>query len=516
MFTRRLTKPTLGRALVAAALASTLALSGCGASDSGSKPGSGVSEKLTFGSWGGVGLSLDPHRDGRVDSNLVLFSIYDRLVHQKPDGTLIPGLATEWKFTDDVTLTMKTRSGVTFQDGTPFNAESVKANIERAKTIDGGRGPHAGTLSVVKSVEVTGADAVTFHLTRPFAALPTLLSDQPGAMISPKAFDTDLAKKPVGAGMYTLDSYTDGSQASFTSYAGYWDKPAIMSKKLQVLFQPDQARRVDAFKAGQLDATFAHTAALDKAKRAGIAVSPQVSTGYFHLLLNRSRKPFDNKLVRQAMSHAINRQGLIKTLLEGYAEENQQPFRQNSTEFNKDLGAVVYDYNPAKSRELLKEAGFGNGLKFTCVVTGSGGGYVSSFAELVQDNFKEVGIDMQIKLVDAPSTPMLVEKSADCGFMPYGTLSPEVAAKQLFSSVGYQNPGGTSTPEMESLIAEIDKPMNDADRKVAFDKLTKYVMDEGLYLNLFYQKWSMLADKDVKLKWHVGGQYTEFRADVAK
>lgn len=507
---------SLAKTLGAMALAGSLVLTGCASSDGNGGATKGDST-LVFGNWGGVIASFDPHKDGRTDSNLVLFPVYDRLIHQKPDGSLTAGLATEWEFTDDTTFAMTLRDGVTFHDGTILDGESVKANIERAKAIDGGKGPHAATLGPVESVEVVDATHVVFHLSRPAAALPILLSEQPGAMISPKAFDTDLNQHPVGAGAYTLTSYTPGSEAVFTAYDGYWDKDAVGPTTIKVLMQADQERRIDAFQTGQLDATFGHTAALAKAERLGLDFDPQVSPGYFHLLLNRARKPFDNVQVRQAMSYAINRQGLIDTLLEGKAEENQQPFRQSSQEFNDDLGPVVYGYDPEKARALLAEAGFAKGLSFTCVVSGGGGGFVSQFAELIQDNFKDVGIDMKIKLVDAPSNEMLAEKSADCGVMPYGTLSSEVAATQLFSENGYQNPGGTSTPELEALVAKVNTPLEGDAREDAYDELTDYVMDQALYINLFYHQWSVLSNDRVEgLEWYNGGQYTEFRGVEVK
>ncbi len=496
--------------LAAFAIAGSLAFAGCATSDKGGGKSS-ADDTFVFGNWGGVIPSFDPHRDGRVDSNLVLFPVYDRLVHQSPDGSLVPGLATKWEFTDDLTFAMEIRDLVTFHDDTALDAEAVKANIERAQSIDDGAGPHAATLASIKEVEVTGPLSVVFHLSEPMAALPTLMSEQPGIMISPAAFDTDLNKHPVGAGMYELASYTADSQATFEAYDGYWDQDAIGPKKIQVLFQPDQERRVDALQTGQLDATFAHTAALAKAERLGIDFEPQVAPGYFHLLLNRSRAPFDNVVVRKAMSHAINRDGLIKTLLEGQAEHNQQPFRQESDEFNEGIGPVVYDYNPTKAKELLAEAGLADELSFTCVVAGAGG-FVSQFAELVQDNFKEVGIDMQIELVDVPSTAILTEKSADCGILPYGTLSSEVAATQLFSEKGYQNPGGTSTPELDKLVAKVNEPLEGDAREAAFDELTQYVADNALFINLFYHDWAVLTGEGVEgLEWHNGGQYTEFR-----
>ena len=99
--------------------------------------------------------------------------MYERLIHQTPEAELEPGLATEWAFVDDLTFEMTLREGVTFSDGTPFDAEAVKANFERATTVEGSG--VAAYLASVTSVEVIDATHVRFVLNRPDATLPNQL-----------------------------------------------------------------------------------------------------------------------------------------------------------------------------------------------------------------------------------------------------------------------------------------------------------------------------------------------------
>ena len=151
--------------------------------------------------------SLDPQTGGAGSDHTMLFPMYDTLVEWdyetlKPK----PGLAESWSFTDPQTLVMKIRSGVTFHDGTPLDAEAVKFNLERAKTEQ--RSNIKADLATVASVEVSGPQQVTLKLSQPDAALPGILSDRAGMMISPAAVKAsgNIDRKPVGAGAYQFVS----------------------------------------------------------------------------------------------------------------------------------------------------------------------------------------------------------------------------------------------------------------------------------------------------------------------
>ncbi len=468
---------------------------------------------LRFAGYGAPIRTWDPHRDGRPASNLLLFAVYDRLIHQAPDGKLIPGLALSWEFTNPTTFSMKLRTGVTFHDGAAFNAEAVKANIERAKTIDNGAGPWASGLAVVESVEVTGADAVVLHLKSAAASLPALLSDGAGAMISPAAFNgVDLNQKEAGAGMYTLEKWATGGSASFVAYDKYWDPAAIGYNRIEMPFQLDQLRRLDMLKADAVDATFGHTTFVDGAIKAGLDVKAVPGINSWMLNLNRAVKPFDDKRVRLAINYAIDRKSLIKAVLAGQADENQQPFADVSAGFNEKIGKTPYAYDVNKAKQLMADAGLSGGTTVTCAVVGGSGGAYAQYLEVIKDQLSKIGITVNIQLVESVTNAMLIDKSVNCAVMPYGVLSPIIEAKQLFGTGGYMNASKTAEPGMDALINALDQPQDDAALNKAFDAITQKVVDEGLYTGLFYEKWAVVGNQKVKgLQFYIGGGYTEFR-----
>ena len=504
---RRVRRRSLAMA-TAVAVAATMAA--CGSSDSGSSDSE--NSTLRFASYGPPIRSWDPHRDGRAASNVLLFAVYDRLIGQDPAGELIPQLATEWEFSAPTTFEMTLREGVEFQDGTAFDGEAVKANIERAQTIDDGAGPWAGALSVVKAVKVVDPTHVTFELSGPAASLPATLSDAAGAMISPTAFETDLNQKPVGAGMYEVEKWTDDGSATLQAFSDYWDPEIVGPKTIEVPFQLDQLRRLDMFKANEVDATFGHTSFVDGAKQGGFDVDASVGLNFWFMDLNQTRKPFDDARVRKAINHALDQESLIKALLYGEADANEQPFNENSAGFSEKLGKDIYETDPEKSKELLAEAGYADGVSFDCaIVAGSGGAY-AQYAEVVKDQLAKAGIDMTIKLVESQSTALLIDKSVDCAIMPYGTLSPIVMAKQLFAPNGYYNAGKKADDEMVALLAALDEPQSDEELSADFEALMDKVAEDGLFTSLFFENWAVLSNDKVEgLEFYIGGHYTEFR-----
>lgn len=493
---------------VLGALVLSSSLVACGGASSSSSD----NDTLRFASYGPPIRTWDPHRDGRAASNLMLFAVYDRLIGVDPSGALIPQLATAWEFSDATTLDLTLREGVTFQDGTPFDGAAVKANIERAQTIDDGTGPWAAPLSVVKTVEVTSPTSVSLKLKAPSAALPDLLADAAGAMISPAAFTKDLNQVTAGAGMYSLAKWTADGSATFKAFDGYWDADSVGPATIEMPFQIDQLRRLDMLKAGEVDATFGHTSFVDAAERDGRKVDPTVAVNFWMLDFNRASKPFDDKRVRLAVNYALDAQPMIDALLAGQAEKNQQPFNEASVGFNKELGKTPYTRDVKRSRELLAEAGYQNGISFDCaIVAGSGGAY-AAYLEVIKEQLAEAGIKLGIKLVESQSAALLIDKSVDCALLPYGTGSPIVLAKQLFAADGYYNAGKVADDETTALLAALDEPQSDSELSTDFDALMKKVIDDGLFTGVFFEKWAVVSEERVKgLDFYTTGQFTEFR-----
>jgi peptide/nickel transport system permease protein/peptide/nickel transport system substrate-binding protein len=169
--------------------------------------------------------SLDPTTGGAGSDHAFLFTMYDTLTEWEFE-TLKPkpGLAESWKFADPATFVLNIRAGVTFHDGTPLDAEAVKFNLDRNKS-DAKSNIKADLLSV-DTIEVSGPMQVTLKLKNPDSALPGILSDRAGMMVSPtavKASSTgDVARTPVGAGAYSFVSWADGERIVVKRNEKYW------------------------------------------------------------------------------------------------------------------------------------------------------------------------------------------------------------------------------------------------------------------------------------------------------
>ena len=149
---------------------------------------------------------------------------------------------------------------MTFHDGTPFDAEAVKGNIERAKTVEGSA--VASELEVVSTVEVVDPLTVRLTLSGPAAQLPLVLSDRAGMMISPAAFDDpNLDQAPVGAGMFTVSEYRPNDRIIYERYDGYWDPDAVRCATFDYTIAGDPVTRLNAIRTGQVDGTFVDAAA---------------------------------------------------------------------------------------------------------------------------------------------------------------------------------------------------------------------------------------------------------------
>ncbi|MBO0684919.1 MAG: ABC transporter substrate-binding protein, partial [Candidatus Dormibacteraeota bacterium] len=181
-------------------------------------------------------------------------SIYDTLIktdtHVNP---VVPDLATSWEFmgTDKLTFRLHLRHGVLFQDGTPFNADAVKATIDHNRTT--------GLLTdivPIKSETVVDDYTVDLNLSRPYSPLPAVLTGASGMMLSPTAlqkYGKDFGRHPVGAGPFTFESWTAGSEVVTTRFAGYWNKGAIHFSGITYKVFGDTNAMTSALISGQID-----------------------------------------------------------------------------------------------------------------------------------------------------------------------------------------------------------------------------------------------------------------------
>ncbi|MEK9970820.1 MAG: ABC transporter substrate-binding protein, partial [Ferrovibrio sp.] len=199
--------------------------------------------------------ALDPTLARTFVGRIVFSALCDKLVDIAPDLKVVPQLATEWSWSaDNKSLTFKLRPNVTFHDGEKFDAEAVKYNIERHKTLQGSQ--RRGELSAVTSVEVVDPLTVRLNTSAPFAPLLATLTDRAGMMISPKAgkaLADKFATAPVCAGPFKFVERVAQDRIVLDKYAGYWNKDNVHFSRIEFRPFTDATVRLANLRSGQLD-----------------------------------------------------------------------------------------------------------------------------------------------------------------------------------------------------------------------------------------------------------------------
>ncbi|MCW2289185.1 peptide/nickel transport system substrate-binding protein [Leucobacter luti] len=348
----------LMKALVPLSIAGLL-LSGCaggsGSSGSGGDSAAATTSDTLRANWGGFPESWEPGSQAMEPGYMRV--PYETLVLRQKDGTILPYLATEWEFGEGAkSLTLTLRDDVTFQDGTPFNAEAVKTNVEYVRDVVGGQfgGPLA---SGVDSVEAIDDTHVKFTFSRPFGTFLDLLSQRNLPMASPAAIaDGSIKTNPVGTSPWAYDESKSiaGTKMFFGEYAEYWgEKPGFANVELYGI--ADDTAATAALLSGDLDVTDTE---LDELPR--IEAASNVETfDYPAIRVNLNffdrgtGGVFEDQQVREALCYAIDG-SVIASLSEDRTAETQH-FIEGEIGYNPEI--VGYDANLKKAKEIWAELG---------------------------------------------------------------------------------------------------------------------------------------------------------------
>jgi peptide/nickel transport system substrate-binding protein len=442
--------------------------------------------------------TFDPHKANGSNDNPWLFPVYDRLVHLTPTADPEPGLAESWEFAEDGSyLEMKLREGVTFHDGEPFNADAVKANIERAQTVEGSA--VVTLVDHITEVEVVDEYTVRLHTEYPDASLPLVLSDRPGAMISPAAFDSNLDSQPVGAGMYRVVEYREGDTAVYEAYEDYWDPSVVGLDRLEITTVIDTTTRLNALRSGQLDAAEIDPVQAAEAEAAGLNLTIDADLSFSLLQFNSKNRPeFADERVRRAINHAIDRASIVESVLLGYGEPSVQPFPSGYFAHNPDVPADYYAYDMDEARRLLEEAGYGDGFSFEIVTTSTP--QRVQVSEIIQASLAELGIDVEIRqIADAGTFLDYVygQQQGDSWMLAWGGRpDPSTTVEGLYGANSFNNPSGLTTPRVTELIEESLTEFDPERRTEVLQELSAEVATSALDVVVLFFPEKIVASTD--------------------
>ena len=381
----------------------------------------------------------------------------------EPDLTLRPVLATKWTPSADArTWVFALRKGVKFSDGRPFGAEDVTATFDRLtdpKSESAALSNFAGILAK-GGVKQTGPYEVTFELEKPFADFPYIVaSANYNAVILPRDYAGDFAKRPVGTGPFVQSAYAPKRSATLRKNPNYWQEGLPYLDSVQFRFAEDVQAEVLGLQGGEADlmvvTPLSGTQALAEDPR--FKFSNLASSGHNALHMRTDKAPFDDIRVRQALSLAIDREQFRKTLYAGRGTLGNDTVFAPAFPVSPKLVTPKQDI--AKAKQLLAAAGHANGFKAT--LSTERASEIPQEAALYKQAWKAIGVDVELDVQSQASyygsgnnQPWL---DVDLGLVDWASRA--VPAQYLipaYTSDGIWNAAHFDDPTFDGLVSDFD------------------------------------------------------------
>ena len=350
-----------------------------------------------------IGLQLEPpHLDptsaaaGAIDQVLYA-NVFEGLTRFGPDGSVQPGLAASWTISDDgLSYTFQLRQGVTFHDGTDFEASDVVFSLDRARAEDSTNAQKA-LFAGIEGVEALGDTSVRIDLAAPQGNFLFNLAWGDAVMVAPESIE-DIKNQPIGTGAFRFEQWRRGDQISLSRNADYWGEAASLeAATFKFISEPTAAYA--AMLAGDIDAFYSYPAPENLAqfeRDPRFTVLSGNTEGETILAMNNQQAPFDDIRVRKAVSHAIDRQAIIDGAMFGYGTPIGSHFAPHNPDYVDLTANAAFD--PALARDLLAQAGYAEGFSTTLKLPPPS--YARRGGEIIAAQLREVGIEAEISFLE--------------------------------------------------------------------------------------------------------------------
>jgi peptide/nickel transport system substrate-binding protein len=460
-----------------------------------------------------VGVDLDTVDPAQMTTTTVanmVDYVAETLTQLGPDGKVHPWLAESWTLAPDgVTYTFKLRKGVLFHDGTPFDAKAVKFTFDRLKD-PAIRVPTRGSLPL-KEIEAVDASTVKVTLTRPSAPFIGALSQTTTAIISPASADKHGNEyknivQTVGTGPYVFKERKKGESFTVTLNDKYWGKKPHYDT---VIFRivPEAATRESLILAGQVDLIvlppIADLPALQRNPAVKVLLAPSDRTMF--ISMNTSKPLLNDVKVRQALNYAVDKKAIVQNVLFGAADEMDAPMAPSLFGYCK-VGS--YEYNPAKAKQLLAEAGIKAGTKIS--FHHPTGRYVQDkeASQAVAGYLREVGIEPELQTMDWPSYVSVInagpaEKTVhQLAYLGWAPQFLDAAQQMLQFWTETHPPKGLAitfykNARVDELIPAADRESNPDKRKDMYCEAQKLIWADAPWLFLYVQRFPIVYSSKV-------------------
>jgi peptide/nickel transport system substrate-binding protein len=470
---------------------------------------------LTFRGWDPP--MFDPMLTTAYRVQIPISFTHSRLVRHKAGPSVAPGtfpiegdLAESWTQPNETTYVFKLRRGVRWHPKPPVNSRElssadVKYTIERFLTVKGN--PSAYMLRAIERVETPDPLTVRIVLKEPNAwFLEMLASPMFVAIVAREAVekygDLKKAESVVGTGPWMLETYKPNVGVTFARHPQYFQPGQPYIDRVEMMVDEDNASRMAAFLAGKYDLGWEFPAAIGrtdwvqikdtlKQRRPNLKTAEFVSNVETHISLRTDQKPFNDVRVRQALSLAVDRQGIIDAVLEGVGIVNPAvpaAFKDWAVPIDQlGEGARYFKHNPAEAKRLLAAAGYPNGFSASLCFNSYGSTALVDTAQLILRHLKDVGIEAKL---DQREYGAFI---ASCYFgkfdsMTYGPQTPFLDPDNFIYGMHYpeelKNQSHVNDPIVTDLLVRQRRTADVAKRRELLAELQRHIAKQQYYIQL--------------------------------
>ncbi len=424
---------------------------------------------------------LDPTQNAAAAIDVIFsVNVYESLTRIGEDGTVQPGLATSWTAGEDgKAYTFKLPKGVVFDNGEKLTSATVKWSFERAGAADS-TNPTKRHFGAIAAIETPDPETVVLRLKQPSSLFLSYMASGGAAIFDSKSADGNKSN-PVGSGPYKFKQWVKGDRVVLEKSPTYRDQSKATIRQATFKFVPDAAAQVPALLAGDIDAfgTIGATETLDRFKAdSRFQVIIGSTEGEVPLILNNNKKPFDDIRVRRAVNHAIERKSIIDGATSGYGLPIGSHFPPHHPWY-VDL-TNRYPHDIAKAKELLKEAGYANGIDVN--IKPPPFAYARRSAEIVAAQLSEAGIRVKIEPVEWAQWLEVVYKQKNYDMTVVAHVSPwdqDNYTRGLDYYYGYKSDA------MDALMKAALVESDEAKRKGLYEQIQRKIADDAVHAFMF-------------------------------
>jgi peptide/nickel transport system substrate-binding protein len=435
--------------------------------------------------------TLDPRYSVEWPERPVMYAVYNTLAAATPTFDIVPELARFWKVSaDGLSIAVALQPNVRFHDGTPCDAAAVKWNMDFMLDPANNSPRRSQIGPFLDGVDVTGPTAFRFRLKKPYAGFLAVLTERPGYIVSPAAwqkYGKDFGRHPVGTGMFQLQEWLPDDHVTLKRFDGYWGRGKPYLDGITYKVVTDTSVRDTMIRTGELDITSEpdpkDVPVLQKTPGVKV-VTANPSGRWWATQWRMDKPPFNNKALRQAISYGIDREEFVKVMLGGRGTVAKGPTPPGVWWYNPDSKGYAYD--PERAKRLLAEAGYANGFQATC--SAENRPVDLQFAQLLQAQLKRINATITINPV-APTDiyQQYVQQKITWGRTDWTLRAdPDGLLRILFYTGNYANTTGYSNPAVDRLLDEGVATYDRAARKKIYAQIEQQLIDDVPYLWFFY------------------------------